>query len=60
MQKDRTELHDLSSEKPDIAKDLLAKWQAWAERTHVKPFPPGKNAKKKEAQKTARAPDSDN
>lgn len=51
MKKDRTELHDLSADRADVAKDLLAKWQAWAERTHVKPFPTGKNAPKRAAQK---------
>jgi len=46
MAKDRTEMHDVSKDHPDIAKDLLAKWQAWADRAHVRPFPkPGKNGK---------------
>ena len=40
MKKDRTEMHDVSKEHPGVTKELLAKWQAWAERTHVKPFPP--------------------
>ena len=40
MKKDRTELHDVSADHPDMAKELLAKWQDWAVRTHVKPFPP--------------------
>jgi arylsulfatase len=39
---DRTELHDLSTTLPDKAKELADKWDAWAERTHVKPYPGGK------------------
>jgi arylsulfatase A-like enzyme len=39
MKKDRTELHDISAEKPDVFKDLLARWEAWAQRTHVEPYP---------------------
>jgi arylsulfatase A-like enzyme len=39
MATDRTELHDLSSTEPQRAKELLAKWDAWAERTHVEPDP---------------------
>lgn len=39
MAADRTELHDLSSTEPKRAKELLAKWDAWAERTHVEPDP---------------------
>ncbi len=46
MKKDRTEMHDLSAEQPDVAKDLTAKWQAWAQRTHVKPHPQPKAARK--------------
>jgi arylsulfatase len=51
MKKDRTELHDLSAEHPEEAKELLAKWQAWADRAHVKPFPPHGKAKKAEKKK---------
>ena len=39
MKKDRSEMHDLSTDHSDIAKDLLDKWQTWAIRAHVKPFP---------------------
>lgn len=35
LQTDRTELHDLSAEQPDRAKELAARWDAWAERTNV-------------------------
>jgi arylsulfatase A-like enzyme len=39
LKADRTELHDLAAEKPDLVKQLAAKWDAWAERAHVKPYP---------------------
>ena len=43
---DRTELHDLAAAKPGLARELTKKWDAWAERTHVKPYP-NDGAKKK-------------
>jgi len=39
LKADRTELHDLSAGQPGRAKELAAKWEAWAERTNVKPYP---------------------
>ena len=43
LAKDRTEENDLAAAQPDRAKELAAKWEAWAERAHVKPYPaPGK------------------
>jgi arylsulfatase len=36
---DRTELHDLAAAKPQLVCALAAKWDAWAQRTHVKPYP---------------------
>lgn len=54
LKADRTELHDLAAEKPDQAQQLAAKWEAWAERASVRPYPPlraakpGKAARKKE------------
>jgi len=47
MKKDRTEMHDVSTQHPDVAKDLLEKWKLWADRTHVKPFPPHGGKEKK-------------
>ncbi len=43
---DRTELHDLAAAKPELAQELAQNWNAWAERTHVKPYPKD-DAKKK-------------
>ncbi len=37
--KDRTELHDLALKQPSKAKELAARWEAWATRAHVKPYP---------------------
>ena len=39
MRSDRAELHDLAGERPDKAAELSAKWEAWAVRAHVKPWP---------------------
>jgi arylsulfatase len=38
MEKDRTEMHDLSSKYPDKTKELAAKWDAWAARSDVLPL----------------------
>jgi arylsulfatase A-like enzyme len=35
---DRTEQHDLASEKPELVKELSAKWDAWAGRANVLPL----------------------
>jgi arylsulfatase len=39
LKADRTELHDLAADEPERAKELAAKWDAWAGRTNVKPYP---------------------
>jgi arylsulfatase len=39
LSKDRTEEHDLATAQPEKAKDLAARWETWAERAHVKPYP---------------------
>jgi len=41
LKADRTELHDLALAQPERAKELAAKWDAWAERAQVKPYPAG-------------------
>jgi arylsulfatase A-like enzyme len=61
MKADRTELHDLSAEQPERVKELTDKWQAWAERAHVKPYPnpadaPAKKPKKKKAEPAKKEP----
>ena len=39
MKADRGEMHDLAGQQTERVADLSAKWEAWAERTNVKPFP---------------------
>lgn len=35
LKTDRTELHDLAAEQPELARNLAAKWNAWAKRANV-------------------------
>ena len=39
MENDRTELADLSDSHPDKKAELIAKWQAWADRVGVQKWP---------------------
>jgi arylsulfatase A-like enzyme len=39
LARDRTEQHNLATEQPEKAGELAAKWDAWAERAQVKPYP---------------------
>ncbi|MEI6235914.1 MAG: sulfatase-like hydrolase/transferase, partial [Planctomycetota bacterium] len=45
LKTDRTELNNLASKQPEKVKELAAKWDAWAVRTHVVPYP-GEGKKK--------------
>lgn len=47
LKTDRTELHDLAATESGRAGEMAARWEAWATRTNVKPYPPADNAKKK-------------
>ena len=47
LKADRTEQRDLAGTKPELTKELAAKWEAWAERAHVKPYPDAKKGRKK-------------
>jgi arylsulfatase len=38
IEADRTEQHDTASERPELAKQLAANWEAWAARTDVDPW----------------------
>ncbi|MEM9479240.1 MAG: sulfatase-like hydrolase/transferase [Verrucomicrobiota bacterium] len=38
--RDRSEMHDMSAERANIAERLAKKWQAWAERARVLPLNP--------------------
>ena len=42
LKNDRTELHDQSAARPELAQELASKWDAWAKRAHVKPYPKGR------------------
>ncbi|MFA6271225.1 MAG: sulfatase-like hydrolase/transferase, partial [Candidatus Paceibacterota bacterium] len=48
LKTDRPELHDLAAQEPTKAKELADKWEAWAERAHVKPYPAEKRGKGKQ------------
>jgi len=39
LKNDRSEQHNLAVEQPEKVKELAAKWQAWAERVQVLPYP---------------------
>lgn len=41
MEKDRTEVHNLAGDHPDITRRLVEKWEAWARRARVLPWPYG-------------------
>lgn len=71
LEADRTERHDVIESKPELAKQLIAQWDAWAKRADVDEWtgpkrndwgeevlPPGqkKPAAKKNGKKTARQP----
>lgn len=52
MKADRTELNDLAAKKPQLVQELAAKWEAWAVRTQVKPYPEaGRLQSKKKAKR---------
>lgn len=54
LAQDRTELRDLSSERPADLKKLIAQWDAWAARAQVFPLPPTPAAKKAAAPKNVK------
>ena len=39
MDADRTELRDLAARQPEKLKELVGKWEAWADRVDVQPWP---------------------
>ncbi|MCB1234231.1 MAG: arylsulfatase [Verrucomicrobiae bacterium] len=39
LPRDRSEMHDLAAEKPDVVAALSEKWDTWAARAFVKPWP---------------------
>lgn len=49
LARDRTELHDLASTRPDDLATLVAHWDAWAARAQVFPVPTAPGPKQKKA-----------
>jgi arylsulfatase len=47
LKKDRTEQSNLAASQPHQVVDLAARWEAWALRAHVKPYPERKPGGKK-------------
>ncbi|MBI1374259.1 MAG: sulfatase-like hydrolase/transferase [Phycisphaera sp.] len=45
MEADRSEVNDVASEHSDIVEKMAAEWEAYAERTHVLPYPGGNKKK---------------
>ena len=41
LKSDRTELHNLAATQAARVKELAGKWEAWADRAHVRPYPAG-------------------
>jgi arylsulfatase A-like enzyme len=56
LKADRTELHNLAGTKSDLARQLAAQWEAWAERANVKPYPAEAPAKKEAKGKAKKQP----
>ncbi|HJQ78757.1 MAG TPA: arylsulfatase [Lacipirellulaceae bacterium] len=55
-QADRTESRNLIEEEPELANELIAKWEAWAKRADVDPWPgPARNDWGEEAQQPKRS-----
>jgi arylsulfatase len=53
LKTDRTELNDLASKNPETAKELAAKWDVWAVRANVVPYPDQQKASGKKNKKAA-------
>ncbi|MSU48948.1 MAG: arylsulfatase [Opitutus sp.] len=56
LKTDRTELHNVAAAEPARAKELAARWEAWARRAHAIPYPVDNDAApKSQGRKKARA-----
>lgn len=53
LKADRTELHDLAAAQPERTEKLAAKWEAWAKRAQVMPYPAEGGGQKKKAKKNS-------
>jgi arylsulfatase len=56
IEADRTEQHDLIREQPELAKELIADWEAWAKRADVDPWPGEARPDSGDAPKSDRKP----
>lgn len=54
LKADRTEQHDLAGERTKQVRELAAKWDAWAERAQVLPYPTDPTVPKKTSNKPAK------
>ncbi len=54
LKADRTEMQNLAAAHPETAQQLAAKWDAWAERANVVPYPDGNKEGKKKKKKAGK------
>jgi arylsulfatase len=52
---DRTEMNDLAAKHPDKVKELAARWEAWAKRVNVVPYPEKKKGNRSSGTAAQRA-----
>ena len=52
LKADRTEQHDLAGERPEEVRELAAKWDAWAKRANVVPYPEDYDLRKNSPKKS--------
>ena len=51
MEADRTELHDLAGKHPEKLQQMVAQWQAWADRVGVQKWPFKNKPRKRQQRK---------
>jgi len=59
MEKDRTEMHDLTAAQPERVREMTAFWEQWARRTKATPWPWGKPYGEENPQTTPKKVKSD-
>ena len=58
MEKDRTEMHDLASQRPELVSKMARQYDTWAGERGVVPFGSWRNNQKKSSRRPARRPPS--
>jgi arylsulfatase len=53
LKADRTEQHDLAAAQPEKVRDLAAKWEEWARRASVMPYPKNEKSAEQKTKKPA-------